>query len=118
MRVLLASLLVVLSACDLARGDVIVSNETAEPVRFAVAYGDGAFGRLPAPEDVSAMRPLAPGADVRLGRAVALADSGGVTVAFYSVPVSPEARSQRVRTEAAGANYLRDAFGDIVLRID
>lgn len=118
MRVLFACLtLVALSACEFARGDVIVANGTAEPVRFAVAYGDGAIQRLPPLDSTATTRLLAPGAEVRLGPALALADSGGVTVAFYAASDSSDSRPEMLSVEAAGAGYLRDAFGDTVLRI-
>ncbi|MEL6615834.1 MAG: hypothetical protein AAFQ43_08855 [Bacteroidota bacterium] len=115
---LLLLALLTLTACGLVRGDVIVANGSSDPVLMAVAYGDDALRHLPPSDNTATLRPLAPGEEVHLGRALALADSGGVTVAFYSVPESPGMEPQMLRVEAAGAGYLRDALGDTVLRID
>ena len=110
--------LVLLVACAPAWGDVILVNESDEPQGYAVAYGESAWARLPSPKSARGLSRLKPGDRVVIGRARALADSGGVAVAVYSVPDAPGARPQNLRTDAIGAAFLREAFGDTVLGDD
>lgn len=107
-----------LAAFRVVWGDVIVVNPSDEPRLYAVAYGEHATDGLPQPISARGLHRLKPGAELVLGRARALADSGGVAVAFYAVPPDSKTQPRHIRTEAVGAEYLRRAFGDTILRAD